>query len=75
MCPRGYDTFMLLISQIGRGGAQNPATENLSAAIMKLDKQDIPSGVHFNKVKGTRKRASQHSKERRQNAKSIERDE
>ena len=61
--PRGYDAFMSSISQIGRGGAQNPATENLSAAIAKPDKRDIPSGVHFNKVKGTGKRASQHSKE------------
>ena len=65
VCPRGYDAFMLSISQIGRGGAQNLATENLSVAIAKPDKWDIPSGVHFNKVKGTGKRASQHSKEQR----------
>ena len=61
--PRGYDMFMSSISQIGRGGAQNPAMENLFVAIAKPDKQDIPLGVHFNKVKGTRKRVSQHSKE------------
>lgn len=65
--PRGFEDQLPSIGRIWRGNSRDTAAGVDAPALVTVrpDKQNVPSGVHFNSAEGSKKKKSDHSRSRR----------
>jgi len=60
--PRGFGDQLSSISRFGRDETRKTKAVPPTPAMLRLDKRNVPSGVHFNKAEGSKKKKNSRSR-------------
>ena len=62
--PRGFGDQLSSISRFGRDDTRKTEVVAPTPAVIRLDRQNIPSGVHFNRTQENKKKTNERSRSR-----------